>query len=86
MQLAGLMSLLIPGLIVANTRAVADDILSQVSLGVLAHDVPILGTRKEGGADLNGELFFVSPVPDRWWPGVAPQWRWIFRPRPNLGG
>jgi lipid A 3-O-deacylase len=59
--------------------------LSQVSLGVLAHDAPILGSRKEGGADLNGELFFVSPVPDRWPSAVAPQWRWIFHPRPSLG-
>jgi hypothetical protein len=86
MRLAGLlMSLLMPGLIVASTKAAADDILSQVSLGVFAHDIPILGAHKEGGADLNSELFFVSPVPDRWAAGAAPRWRWIFRPRPSLG-
>jgi lipid A 3-O-deacylase len=77
--------LLVPGLIVGSTSAAAEDIVSQVSFGVLAHDVPILGPHKEGGADLNAELFFVSPVPDRWASGVTPRWRWIFRPHPSLG-
>ena len=65
--------------------AAQSSIVSQVNLGVLAHNVPILGEQKEHGVDLNGELLFVSPVPDRWVSDVAPKWRWLLQPRPTLG-
>ena len=66
--------------------ASAQQILSEVRLGVLAHDVPVLGTQKEHGADINGELLFVSPISDDLVAGVTPALRWILVPRPNIGG
>ena len=65
--------------------AAAQGILSEVRVGVLAHDVPILGDQREHGVDLNAELRFVSPVPHRWVADVAPAWRWMLDPRPNIG-
>ena len=64
--------------------AAAQDIVSEVQMGVLAHDVPILGAQQEHGADINGELRFVSPVPGEWVAGVAPELRWLLTPRPNV--
>ena len=58
--------------------------VSEVRLGVLAHDVAFAGG-KETGADLNGEILFVSPFPD----GLGsdlPRWlQWMAHPRPHLG-
>ena len=68
------------------TLAWADaGILSEIKGGVLAHDVPILGEQKEHGADINGELLFVSPIPDDLVAGVGPHWRWMLQPRPTFG-
>jgi hypothetical protein len=65
--------------------ASAQGIVSELQVGVLAHDVSILGKQREHGADINGELRFVSPVPDGWVAGTAPGWRWLVTPRPNVG-
>lgn len=65
--------------------ALAQSILSELRMGVLAHDVPFLGSHKEPGADINGELLFVSPVPGDLVTGVSPALGWLLKPRPNLG-
>jgi len=58
----------------------------EVRFGVLYHDVlPIYSTQREDGIDLNGELYFVSPVPDSWLTDVRPTLRWLLRPRPSFG-
>src|SRR5689334_5406860 len=73
-------------MIAASAPAAAQQgVFSQLNLGVLGHDVPILGPQREHGVDLNGELVFVSPIPDRWVSGIAPNWRWVFKPRPAFG-
>lgn len=69
----------------AAPPASAQSILSELRVGVLAHDVPILGDQREHGVDINGELRFVSPIPDRWVADVSPVWRWMLDPRPNIG-
>ncbi len=69
----------------AAPMASAQNIVSELKVGVLAHDVPILGDQQEHGADLNAELRFVSPVPDSWIADVSPVWRWMLDPRPNIG-
>ena len=66
--------------------AQAQQVLSELRLGVLAHDVPLFSPHVETGADINGELLFVSPVPDSWVANVAPAWRWMLTPRLNVGG
>lgn len=58
----------------------------EIWLGVLAHDAPIFGKRKERGPDLNAELVFPSPVPANVVAGVAPAFRWLLTPRPDIGG
>lgn len=55
-------------------------------LGVLAHNAPIFGKRKERGPDLNAELVFPSPVPAAAVAAVAPAFRWLLTPRPDIGG
>jgi lipid A 3-O-deacylase len=82
-----LCAVLCAGLLAVATRAPAagQAIVSEVQIGVLAHDVPILGEQHEHGADIDGELRFLSPVPDAWVAGVAPGWRWLLTPRPNVG-
>ena len=60
-------------------------LLTDVRLGVLAHDVGILGYQRESGADLNVELIFASPVPDEALTGIGEAWRWLLRPQPNVG-
>jgi len=67
-------------------HAVAQQIVSEVRTGVLAHDVGFLGTHKEGGADLNGEILFVSPIPNSAIANVPSLVRWMLQPRPNIGG
>jgi len=69
----------------AASTASAQSIVSELRLGVLAHDVPILGEQREHGVDLNAELRFVSPVPDSWLANIAPPLRWVLDPRPNIG-
>jgi hypothetical protein len=56
-----------------------------IRLGVLAHDVPILGEQHEHGADLNAEVDFATPVPAEWLSGVAPDYRWLLTPAPHMG-
>ena len=68
---------------VASARA--QSVVSEVRFGILAHDVPVLGAQKEHGADLNGEVLFVSPVPARAVAGVADELRWLLMPRPDVG-
>src|SRR5690349_20980658 len=81
-----LVCFLVIGVYAGWGRAAAQQsMVSQVNLGVLAHNVPILGEQKEHGVDLNGELLFASPIPDGWVSGVAPRWRWLLQPRPTLG-
>jgi len=75
-------SLLVRGIsllpLVGVTPAAAEDgILSQISFGVLAHNVPVFGPQKQHGVDLNGEAQFASPVPRTWTTDVAPRWRWL---------
>lgn len=83
-SLRAVLSPILMALVVVD-HAAAQGLVSEVQMGVLAHDVPILGTQKEHGADINGEVRFVSPVPDRWVADVAPQYRWLLTPRPNVG-
>lgn len=66
-------------------RASAQSIVSELKLGVLVHDVPILAEQREHGADINAELRFVAPVPESWLADVSPPWRWVLDPRPMIG-
>jgi lipid A 3-O-deacylase len=50
-------------------------LVDEVRLGVLAHDIGLFGGNAEDGADLNAEVRFVSPS----------FLRWAFSPRPHLG-
>ena len=71
---------------VAALPAMADDgILTDVRLGILAHDVPVLGRQMEHGADVNAEAQFESFVPESALTGIAPDWRWLLRPAPHIG-
>ncbi|MGH7058009.1 MAG: acyloxyacyl hydrolase [Acetobacteraceae bacterium] len=54
-------------------------------LGVLAHDVPIFGTHKESGPDINAELVLPSPISASAVAGIEPPLRWLLRPRPDIG-
>jgi lipid A 3-O-deacylase len=67
------------------TSAAAQQILSEFRTGVLIHGTGITAVQKEHGVDLNGELLFVSPVPDRWVDGISPRVQWLLTPRPNIG-
>jgi lipid A 3-O-deacylase len=58
------------------TGAARAGIIDQVKTGVLAHDIGILGSHIEGGADVVGEVLFTSPA----FLSV------IGSPRPTLGG
>jgi lipid A 3-O-deacylase len=49
--------------------------VDEVDIGILAHDVPIGDDHREEGADINGEVLFVSPAL------LAPIWS----PRPHIG-
>jgi hypothetical protein len=58
--------------------------IDAVKFAVLAHDVAF-AEGKEGGADINGEVLFRSPVEDAAVAG-APSWlRWLVQPRPHVG-
>lgn len=49
--------------------------LSEVRIGIMAHDVGVFGRSKEDGPDINAEILFVSP-------GFL---EFIFAPRPHIG-
>ncbi len=68
----------------AQSRA-EDGIVTDVRLGVLAHNMPVIGPQREHGVDINGETLFVSPVPEAWTADIAPIYRWMLRPQPNFG-
>jgi len=53
-----------------------DRFIDEVKVGVMAHDITLGGRHLEGGADVNGEILFVSPK----FLDV------IGAPRPHLGG
>lgn len=59
-------------------------VLDEVKFAVLAHDVGFAGG-KEGGADLNGEILFASPVGEAAARAVPPYLRWLVRPRLDFG-
>jgi len=63
----------------------AQDIFSEVRLGVLAHDIRALGGR-EHGADINAELLFRSPVSATEVSFAPGYLRWLLQPRPDIGG
>ncbi len=57
--------------------------ISEVRLGVMAHDVGVGGNSKEGGANINGTIFF-NRLPKI---ESAPGWLAFFlSPRPIVGG
>jgi lipid A 3-O-deacylase len=60
-------------------------IFSEVRLGVLAHDAQIGNGFREGGADINGELLFTSPVAPNTVDFAPPYVRWLLEPRPMVG-
>ena len=72
-------------LLAAPSATWAQQIFSDVRLGVLAHDPPIIGPQREHGVDINAETIFVSPVPNDWTADIAPLYRWMLRPQPNFG-
>jgi lipid A 3-O-deacylase len=53
-----------------------DRFVDEVKLGVMAHDITLGGSHVEGGADVNGEVLFVSPK----------FLDFIGAPRPHIGG
>lgn len=55
--------------------AAAQNVVSEVKLGVLEHDIDFLGDDLEPGRDINAELLFASPG------FLGP----VFSPRPHLG-
>ncbi len=72
--------------VVAAVPASAEDgILTDVHLGILAHDVGILGGQTEHGVDLNAEALFQSFVPEPAVSGIPPALRWLLRPAPHIG-
>jgi lipid A 3-O-deacylase len=58
--------------------------LDEVKFAVLAHDVGFAGG-KEGGADINGELLFRSPIDDAMASQITPYLRWMVQPRIHVG-
>jgi lipid A 3-O-deacylase len=59
-------------------------VLDEAKLAVLAHDAGFAGG-KEGGADINGEILFASPIRDEAVSAVPPFLRWLVQPRLDLG-
>jgi lipid A 3-O-deacylase len=57
-------------------------VLSEVRFGAMAHGIV---NKKEQSVDLNAELLFVSPVPERWLEGTPNSVRWLLQPRPHIG-
>lgn len=86
---AGLLAAaLVPPLLSASPPAAAQErrylVLDEVKFAALAHDVAFAGG-KEGGADLNGEILFASPVREAVAAEVPSYLRWLVRPRLDLG-
>jgi hypothetical protein len=59
-------------------------VLDEIKFGVLAHDVGFAGG-KEGGADINGEILFASPVRDEVASAVPAYLRRLVQPRLDFG-
>lgn len=59
-----------------GAAAAQDRIVDEVKVGLMAHDITLGGTHVESGADVNGEVLFVSPS----FLDI------IGAPRPHLGG
>ncbi len=70
--LIGFCALLAPGPAAAQSTKIVDEL----KVGILAPDIGLLDHAKESGADINGEILFVSP-------GFLDV---IGAPRPHLGG
>lgn len=45
-----------------HAAAAGEGLLSEIKLGALAHDVPVLASRDERGVDFNVEALFASPA------------------------
>src|SRR3954469_566944 len=58
------------------TAAAHTNIIDELKIGGLAHDVGFLGRHVEGGADVNVEVLFTSPD----------LLSYIGSPRPHIGG
>ncbi len=56
-KLSGLFLLLLPSLTMADSLPV----LSEVRIGVFAHDIDVVSFNRESGTDLHGELLFYPP-------------------------
>jgi len=61
--------------LLAIPGAASAQIVDEVRVGVLAHDIGLFGGNAEDGVDLNAETRFGSPS----------FLRWAFSPRPHLG-
>ncbi len=85
MALVRWLTLLLVAASVTGPARAQDSIISDLRLGVLAHDIPILGEQHEHGADLNGEILFASPVPADALGDIDPEYRWLLRPQPHVG-
>jgi len=73
--------------VLAAVPALADDdgILTDLKLGVLDHDVAILGGHTESGADINAEALFHTFIPDSAVDGISPALRWLLQPAEHIG-
>jgi lipid A 3-O-deacylase len=56
-------------------------VFSEIRGGATWHDMGV----REGGADINGELLFVTPVPARLTADLPPLYRWMLEPRVHVG-
>ena len=74
---------------IVSCPAAADPLggfVDEVRVGAFQHDAGVFAHATERGADINGEVLFVSPVPMDW-ADRMPQWmRWVAQPRPQIGG
>jgi lipid A 3-O-deacylase len=69
---------LIAGLLVLSGGApavAADEVISELKVGVMSHDVSVLGSNEEQGVDVNAQILFASPE------FLSAIWS----PRPHLG-
>lgn len=73
-------AVLLPGSVSAQEQRYL--VLDEVKFAVLGHDV---AEGKEGGADINGEILFASPVRDAVANTVPFYLRWLVQPRLDLG-
>ena len=56
-------------------------IFSEIRAGAIWHDP----SSKEDSFAVNGEIRFATPVPWDCVAGIAPEYSWLFTPRPHLG-